>query len=114
MTEGFGRLLAWARQRYDRVVVDMPIVMVIPGVVEVSRAGAAALLVHRSGWVPAQVLQQVRDHLGISKVVLAGVVLNAIQQHWAWGRYPLIPYASVPDRTLPDATMPPGRDTSRP
>jgi capsular exopolysaccharide synthesis family protein len=86
-TEAFRALFDWAHSRYDRVVVDLPIMMVAPGVTEVGRAGGAILLVHRPGWVPAAVLGQIREHLSLAKTRLVGVVLNAIQQRWSAGHY---------------------------
>jgi len=98
-TEAFAKLFEWARAHYDRVVVDMPVVMVAPGVTEVARAGASVLLVHRPGWVPAPVLEQVREHLGLSRTRLVGVVLNAIQARWVAGQYPVLPYYTANYRT---------------
>jgi capsular exopolysaccharide synthesis family protein len=86
-TEGFRSLFDWARQHYDRVIVDLPIIMVAPGVTEVGRAGGSVLLVHRPGWVPAPVLEQIRDHLTLARTRLVGVVLNGIQQRWSAGHY---------------------------
>lgn len=86
-TEGFRSLFDWARKHYDRVIVDLPIIMVAPGVTEVGRAGGSVLLVHRPGWVPAPVLEQIRDHLTLAKTHLVGVVLNGIQQRWSAGHY---------------------------
>jgi len=98
--ECFRKLFDWARERYDRVVVDSPIVMVAPGVTEMARAGCSVLLVHRPGWVPAQVLEQVREHLTLSKTRLAGVVLNAVRAQWMAGQYPLLPYYSAAHRSF--------------
>jgi len=100
-TERFRKLFDWARERYDRVVVDSPVVMATPGVTEMARAGCSVLLVHRPGWVPAQVLEQVRDHLGLSKTRLAGVILNGVKAQWMAGQYPLLPYYSATHRSLP-------------
>jgi len=101
LTQGFRTLFEWARGRYDRVIVDMPIVMLVPGVVDVARAGARALLVHRPGWVPAQVLQQVREHLALSRAVLTGVILNGVRADWASGRYPILSYGEGERRPVP-------------
>jgi capsular exopolysaccharide synthesis family protein len=86
-TDGFRSLFEWARKRYDRVIVDLPIIMVAPGVTEVGRAGGSVLLVHRPGWVPAPVLEQIREHLVLARTRLVGVVLNGIQQRWSAGHY---------------------------
>jgi len=86
-TEGFRALFEWARKNYDRVIVDLPIIMVAPGVTEVGRAGGSVLLVHRPGWVPAVVLEQIREHLSLAKTRLVGVVLNGIQHRWSAGHY---------------------------
>jgi len=86
-TEAFRGFFDWARGRYDRVLVDLPIIMVAPGVTEVGRAGGVILLVHRPGWVPAPILGQAGEHLLLAKTRLVGVVLNAIRQNWSAGHY---------------------------
>src|SRR5262249_42327771 len=86
-TDGFRALFEWSRGRYDRIIVDLPIMMVAPGVTEGGRAGGPVLLVPRPGWVPAVVLEPIRDHLALAKARLLGVVLNAIQNRWSTGHY---------------------------
>ena len=89
LTQSFQSLFAWARQHYDRVIVDMPVVMV-PISSEVARAGAMALLVHRPGFATVKVLTQVREHLTLSKMPLLGVVLNGVRMAWLGDKYPLL------------------------
>jgi len=99
-TEAFQRLFEWSRKAYDHIIVDMPILMVAPGVTEVARAGASVILVHRPGWVQAQVLNQVREHLALARTRLLGVVLNGAGQRWSTSRYlPVYYYAGY--RTQP-------------
>lgn len=100
LTESFRKLFDWARDRFDRVVVDTPVAMVVPGVAEMARAGGGVLLVHRPGWVPAHALGQVREHLVLSKTPLVGVVLNGVRAHWV-GNYPLLPHYSTAYRSRP-------------
>ena len=85
--DGFKKLFEWARSRYERVIVDMPVIMVAPGVTEVGRAGGSVLLVHRPGRIPAPVLEQINNYLALARTHLAGVVLNAIQERWTAGHY---------------------------
>jgi uncharacterized protein involved in exopolysaccharide biosynthesis/Mrp family chromosome partitioning ATPase len=86
-TEAFKKLFAWGRDRYDRIIVDLPILMVAPGVTELGRAGGTVLLVHRPGWVPALALEQVRQHLSLAKTRLVGVILNGTGSRWSSSRY---------------------------
>jgi len=100
ITEAYRTLFSWSLERYERVIIDTPVVMALPGVTEMARAGASILLVHRPGWVPSQALEQVRDHLTMSRARLVGVVLNDIRPRWAAGQYPLLAYyASEQPRT---------------
>jgi capsular exopolysaccharide synthesis family protein len=92
-------LFEWAGACYDRVIVDTPVAMAVPGVAEMARAGATVLLVHRPGWVPAQVLRQVREHLTLSRAQLSGVVLNGVRPNWVGARYPLVAYYGSSRRT---------------
>jgi capsular exopolysaccharide synthesis family protein len=97
LTESFRSLFRWAEKDYKRVIIDMPVVMVAPGVAEVARAGASLLLVHRPGWTTSQALEQVREHLALLKTTLLGVVLNGVQTNWLAGSYPLTyPYSRSP------------------
>jgi succinoglycan biosynthesis transport protein ExoP len=86
-TESFKKLFAWARDRYDRIVVDLPVLMVAPGVTELGRAGGTVLLVHRPGWVPAPVLDQVRQHLAMARTRLIGAILNGTGPRWTASQY---------------------------
>jgi uncharacterized protein involved in exopolysaccharide biosynthesis/Mrp family chromosome partitioning ATPase len=86
-TEAFRKLFAWGRERYDRIIVDLPILMVAPGVTELGRAGGTVLLVHRPGWVPATALEQVRQHLSMARTRLVGVILNGTGTRWTSSRY---------------------------
>jgi uncharacterized protein involved in exopolysaccharide biosynthesis/Mrp family chromosome partitioning ATPase len=108
-TEGFQRLFAWARPRYRRVVVDAPVVMAVPGVAEIAHAGALVLLVHRPSWVSAPVLEQVREHLLLSRCRLGGVILNDVRGRWTSSRYPLLPYYSKSYRPRPTSNEGTGR-----
>jgi len=92
LSEQFRALFDWARQRYDHIVVDTPIMMVTPGVTDMARAGAAIVLVHRPGRVPAPVLEQIREHVALSRLKLVGVVLNAIKGSWLTSNYAMMPY----------------------
>jgi capsular exopolysaccharide synthesis family protein len=92
LAEQFRTLFDWARHRYDHVVVDTPIMMVTPGVTDMARAGAAIVLVHRPGRVPAPVLEQIREHIALSRLKLVGVVLNAIKGSWMTSNYAMMPY----------------------
>ena len=86
-TEQFKKLFAWGRDRYDRIIVDLPVLMVAPGVTELGRAGGTVLLVHRPGWVPAPVLDSVRQHLAMAKTRLLGAILNGTGARWASSQY---------------------------
>ena len=86
-TESFKKLFGWARDRYDRIVVDLPVLMVAPGVTELARAGGTVLLVHRPGWVPAPVLHSVREHLSMAHTRLLGAILNGTGARWASSQY---------------------------
>ncbi|HET8946176.1 MAG TPA: AAA family ATPase, partial [Candidatus Polarisedimenticolia bacterium] len=86
-TESFKKLFAWGRDRYDRIIVDLPVLMVAPGVTELGRAGGTVLLVHRPGWVPAPVLDQVRQHLAMARTRLLGAILNGTGVRWAASQY---------------------------
>jgi hypothetical protein len=70
----------------------------MPGVTEASQAGGSILLVHRPGWVPAQVLEQVRDHLTLARTRLVGAVLNGVRARWLAGQYPVLPYYAASAR----------------
>jgi polysaccharide biosynthesis transport protein len=111
LREQFQALFEWARQRYDHVVVDTPIMMVTPGVTDIARAGAAIVLVHRPGRVPAPVLEQIREHVSLSRLRMVGVVLNAIKGSWLTSSYAMMPYYASYYRTA--APGEPERD-SRP
>ena len=89
LTQTFQALFGWAREHYDRVIVDMPVVMV-PISSEVARAGALAVLVHRPGFASVKVLTQVREHLTLSKMPLLGIVLNGVRMAWLGDKYPLL------------------------
>ena len=99
LTEQFRGLLDWARSRYDHIVVDTPIIMVTPGVTDMARAGAAMILVHRPGRVPVPVLEQVREHVALSRLKLVGVVLNAVRGSWLTSNYAMLPYYASYYRT---------------
>jgi uncharacterized protein involved in exopolysaccharide biosynthesis/Mrp family chromosome partitioning ATPase len=86
-TEAFKKLFAWGRDRYDRIIVDLPVLMVAPGVTELGRAGGTVLLVHRPGWIPAPVLDQVRQHLAMARTRLLGAILNGTGTRWAASQY---------------------------
>ena len=86
-TESFKKLFAWGRDRYDRIIVDLPVLMIAPGVTELGRAGGTVLLVHRPGWVPAPVLESVRQHLAMAKTRLVGAILNGTGARWASSQY---------------------------
>jgi len=86
-TEAFKKLFAWGRDRYDRIIVDLPVLMVAPGVTELGRAGGTVLLVHRPGWIPAPVLDQVRQHLAMARTRLLGAILNGTGARWAASQY---------------------------
>jgi capsular exopolysaccharide synthesis family protein len=101
LSEQFRALFDWARQRYDHVVVDTPIMMVTPGVTDMAKAGAAIVLVHRPGRVPAPVLEQIRDHVALSRLKLVGVVLNAIKGSWLTSNYAMMPYYASYYRAAP-------------
>lgn len=92
LREQFETLFAWAHGRYDHIVVDTPIMMVTPGVTDIARAGAAIVLVHRPGRVPAPVLEQIREHVGLSRLRLVGVVLNGMKGSWLTSNYAMMPY----------------------
>lgn len=92
LTKAFEDLLDWARGRYSHIVIDTPVAMLVPGVTEMARAGGSVLLVHRPGRVPTSVLEQVREHLVLSRTNLAGIVLNAVRANWVSEGYPLLPY----------------------
>ena len=99
LTEQFRGLFEWARSRYDHIVVDTPIIMVTPGVTDMARAGAAIVLVHRPGRVPVPVLEQVREHVALSRLKLVGVVLNAVRGSWLTSNYAMLPYYASYYRT---------------
>jgi capsular exopolysaccharide synthesis family protein len=99
LTEQFRGLFEWARSRYDHIVVDTPIIMVTPGVTDMARAGAAMVLVHRPGRVPVPVLEQVREHVALSRLKLVGVVLNAVRGSWLTSNYAMMPYYASYYRT---------------
>jgi len=101
LSEQFRGLFEWARQRYDHIVVDTPIMMVTPGVTDMARAGAAIVLVHRPGRVPAPVLEQIREHVVLSRLKLVGVVLNAIKGSWLTSNYAMMPYYASYYRAAP-------------
>jgi succinoglycan biosynthesis transport protein ExoP len=86
-TESFKKLFAWGRDRYDRIIVDLPVLMIAPGVTELGRAGGTVLLVHRPGWVPAPVLDSVRQHLAMARTRLLGAILNGTGARWASSQY---------------------------
>ncbi|HKQ96652.1 MAG TPA: polysaccharide biosynthesis tyrosine autokinase [Candidatus Polarisedimenticolia bacterium] len=99
LTEQFRTLFEWARTRYDHIVVDTPIIMVTPGVTDMARAGAAIVLVHRPGRVPVPVLEQIREHVALSRLKLVGVVLNAVRGSWLTSNYAMMPYYASYYRT---------------
>ncbi len=86
----FRNVITWSADHYDRVIIDMPVVMYVPGVAEAARAGASILLVHRPGRVPAAVLEQVREQLELVKGKLVGVVLNGVRPQWLGAGYSLM------------------------
>jgi len=98
LTKAFEDLLHWARGHYSHIVIDTPVVMLVPGVAEMARAGGSLLLVHRPGWVPTKVLEQVVDHLALSRTDLTGIVLNAVRSSWVSHGYPLLPYYGTTHR----------------
>jgi capsular exopolysaccharide synthesis family protein len=99
LTEQFRGLFEWARSRYDHIIVDTPIIMVTPGVTDMARAGAAMVLVHRPGRVPVPVLEQIREHVALSRLKLVGVVLNAVRGSWLTSNYAMLPYYASYYRT---------------
>lgn len=109
LTQTFESLFKWAREHYDRVIVDMPVIMV-PISAEVSRAGAATVLVHRPGFASVKVLTQVREHLTLSKMPLMGIILNGVRMQWLGANYQLLyPYYSSSARTPRDPNRRPSR-----
>jgi capsular exopolysaccharide synthesis family protein len=101
LTNSLRKLLGWAKDHYDRVIIDMPVVMVVPGVTEFARAGGSILMVHRPGMVNVPVLEQVHHHMNLSAARLIGVILNGIRARSFTGSYyPLLPYYGVADRSV--------------
>jgi capsular exopolysaccharide synthesis family protein len=96
----FRTVIAWSAGHFDRLIIDMPVVMYVPGVAEAARAGASILLVHRPGRVPAAVLKQVREHLALVKGRLVGVVLNGVRTQWLGGYSLAAGYYSYTARPL--------------
>ncbi len=99
LADQFRGLFEWARPRYDHIIVDTPIIMVTPGVTDMARAGAAMLLVHRPGRVPVPVLEQIREHVALSRLKLVGVVLNGVRGSWLTSNYAMLPYYASYYRT---------------
>jgi capsular exopolysaccharide synthesis family protein len=102
-TEAFKKLFGWARDRYDRIIVDLPVLMVAPGVTELGRAGGTVLLVHRPGWIPAPVLDSVRQHLAMARTRLLGAILNGTGTRWASSQYLPVYYHAAYYSRKPEA-----------
>lgn len=70
-------LIAWARQRYDRVIVDCPPVFPVGDVLLWGRHVRPSILVSRCGRTPVPVIQLACERLRAGGVDVLGGVLNA-------------------------------------
>lgn len=75
-TEQLAQLVEWARQRYDRVVVDCPPVFPVGDVLLWGRHVNAAILVSRAGWTRLPLVQMACERLRAGGIDVLGGVLN--------------------------------------
>ena len=93
MAEGelFTKLIAWARECYDYILIDSPPMgSVIDGAV-ISRHCDGAILVIESGAISYRLLQKVKNQLEKSRCRILGTVLNKVDikqgSYYYYGKY---------------------------
>lgn len=87
----FRELIAWARERYDSVIIDTPPMgNLIDGAI-IGRSCDGAVIVIESGGISYRVLQKVRRQLEMSGCRILGTVLNKVDirqgNYYYYGKY---------------------------
>ena len=80
--ERLEELVAWARQRYDRVIVDAPPVFPVSDSLLWGRHARSSILVLRAGRTPAPLVQMACARLREAGVDILGGVVNAVPPGW--------------------------------
>jgi Mrp family chromosome partitioning ATPase len=73
-----GELLAWAKEKYDRVIIDTPPTTVVADAVPLTAQVDGVIVVVRLRHTSRDGVEQLRDQLANTEAATIGVVVNGV------------------------------------